>query len=269
MASGQRGQHAGGVDADLVVVGAVVPGDDVGVLELVALLAAGGLEADREGLQAVLTRLGEQPDDQAGVQATRQQAADGDVGDEAALDRGAQRGEDRVLPVGLRPVGALGGALEDRLPVGLLRSRAVGLDAHDGARLAACARPQDRARRGHHRVEAQVVVQRDRIEVGVHPARGDQGRQRRREPQRTRAATVVDVAPVQRLDAEPVARQHDPPGVGLGDGEGEHPLEVVDDALTPLAVALEDDLGVAVREEAVALAEQLAGAARGSCRCSR
>ena len=101
------------------------------------------------------------------------------------------------------------------------------------------------------------MVQGDRVELGVHPTCGDQRGQRRREPQRARAVAVVDVAPVQRLDAEPVAGQHDAAGVGLGHREGEHALEVVDHALAPLAVALEDHLGVAVREEPVALAEQL------------
>ena len=120
MAPASDGQHPRGVDADLVVVGAEVAGDDVGVLELVALLAARGLEADGEGLQAVLSRLGEQADDQAGVQPAGQQAADGDVGDEAPLDRGAQRGEDRLLPVALGPARTFVGTLEYRLPVGLL-----------------------------------------------------------------------------------------------------------------------------------------------------
>ena len=80
-----------GADADLVVVGGEPLGDEVGVDEFVALHATDGLEADGEGRQAVLARLGEQADDQAGVHAARQQAADRDVGDQAALDRGAQR----------------------------------------------------------------------------------------------------------------------------------------------------------------------------------
>ena len=67
---------------------------------------------------------------------------------------------------------------------------------------------------------------------------------------------------VQRLDAEAVAREHEPAAVALGDGEGEHALEAIDAALPPAAVGLEHDLGVAVGEEAqpggLELAPQLA-----------
>src|SRR6202034_3163231 len=41
---------------------------------------------------------------------------------------------------------------------------------------------QDGGRGGHHRVETHVVVQRDRVDPGVHAAAGQQGRQTRREP---------------------------------------------------------------------------------------
>ena len=82
----ERGQHAVGADADLMVVGAETLGDDVGVLELVARHAAHRLEADGERLQSVLAGFGEQPDDQAGVDSAGQQTPDGHVGDQAALD---------------------------------------------------------------------------------------------------------------------------------------------------------------------------------------
>ena len=88
----ERGQHPVGADADLMVVGVEALGDDVGILEFVALHAADGFEADGEGLQPVLTGLGQQTDDQAGVDATRQQASDRDIGDQPALDRKTQCG---------------------------------------------------------------------------------------------------------------------------------------------------------------------------------
>ena len=103
----ERGQHPVGPDADLVVVGVEALGDDVRPPELVALHAAGRLEADGEGRQPVLTGLGEQADDQAGVDTAGQQAADRDVGDQPALDRDPQRGQHRVLPVAFGPVGAV------------------------------------------------------------------------------------------------------------------------------------------------------------------
>ena len=103
----ERGQHPVGVDADLVVVRGEVAGDQIGVLELVALFSSRGLEADRERRDTVLPGFGEESDDQAGIQATRQQAAHRYVGDETAFHRGPKRGEDRLLPLRLRPVGAL------------------------------------------------------------------------------------------------------------------------------------------------------------------
>ena len=62
-------------------------GDQVGVLELVALLAADGFEADAERLQPVLAGLGEQRDDEAGVDAAGQQHPDRHVGHHAAARR--------------------------------------------------------------------------------------------------------------------------------------------------------------------------------------
>ena len=86
----ERGQHPVGVDADLMVVGVEALGDDVRILEFVTLDAADGFEADREGLQPVLAGFGQQTDDQAGVDATRQQASDRNIGDQPALNRKTQ-----------------------------------------------------------------------------------------------------------------------------------------------------------------------------------
>jgi hypothetical protein len=55
----ERGQHPVGADADLVMVGVEALGDDVGIPELVALDAADGFEADREGGQAMLAGFGQ------------------------------------------------------------------------------------------------------------------------------------------------------------------------------------------------------------------
>ncbi|MDT4821342.1 hypothetical protein FQZ97_545170 [compost metagenome] len=66
---GQLFQHLVLVDAQLLVAGAVVAGDQVGIFELVAALAAGILEADGEGGQLLHTGLGQQADQQAGIHA--------------------------------------------------------------------------------------------------------------------------------------------------------------------------------------------------------
>src|SRR5690349_20179861 len=62
---------------------------------------------NRERREACLARLGQQRDGEAGVQAAREQDADGDVGDHPAFDRGAQRPEQRRLPVLLAPARVL------------------------------------------------------------------------------------------------------------------------------------------------------------------
>ena len=63
---------------------------------------------------------------------------------------------------------------------------------------------------------------------------------------------------VERLDAEPVAREQEPPRVRVPDREGEHAAEAVDAVLAPLLVAVRDHLGVGVGPEAVAVRDQLA-----------
>ena len=52
------------------MLGGKMPGDDVGVLELVAGLIVDRFEADRECVEAALALFGEQADDQAGVEPT-------------------------------------------------------------------------------------------------------------------------------------------------------------------------------------------------------
>ena len=57
---------------------------------------------------------------------------------------------------------------------------------------------------------------------------------------------------VERLYAQPVARQRHHTGVPVGDGEREHPLELVDAAHPPVVERLDHHLAVGGREEAIA-----------------
>ena len=61
----KRRQQTSGIDEYPVVVGAEMPGDDVGVFEFVAFFTARRLKAHREGVQSLLPLLGEQTDDEA------------------------------------------------------------------------------------------------------------------------------------------------------------------------------------------------------------
>ncbi len=200
----------------------------------------------------MLARLGEQPDDKAGVDAARQQASDGDVGDQTALDRDAQRRENGVLPIAFGPVGPVVATAEVGFPVRRGRAAAVRLDRDQRRRRHLGHAAQDRARRRDDGVEGQVVVQGDGVDPGVDAAAGEQRGQRRREADARRV-----LGEVQRLDAEPVAAEQHPAAVALDDREGEHALEAVDEAVAPVVVGLEQDLGVAVGEEAVAVADQV------------
>ena len=96
------------------------------------------------------------------------------------------------------------------------------------------------------------MVQGDRVDAGVDAAAGEQRGKRRREPD---ARGVL--GDVQRFDAQSVAAEQYPPAVALDDREGEHALEVVDEPVAPMVVALEQNLGVAGGEEAVAVADQV------------
>ena len=102
-------------------------------------------------------------------------------------------------------------------------------------------------------MEREVVVQRDRVDAGVDAAAGQQRGQRRRE-----AHAVRVLGDVEGFDAEPVAPEQHPTAVPLDDGEGEHPVQPVDEPVAPPVVGLEQHLGVGGGEEAVAVSGQFA-----------
>ncbi len=108
-------------------------------------------------------------------------------------------------------------------------------------------------RRGNHRVKRHVVVQGNGIDrrVDLAALAGEQCRKRRCEPETARHPSQV-----QRLDPQPVPRQHQSAAVALQDGDGEHPVQVLDEVRSPCVVRLEDDLRVPVGEEAIPLVAQ-------------
>ena len=87
---------------------------------------------------------------------------------------------------------------------------------------------------------------------------------RSRTARRSRSAGVV-----QRLDAQPVADQHQPRAGRIPDGEREHPVQVLGAAIAPLQVGAQHHFGVAARCGTGARAPRAAAAARGSCRSRR
>ena len=123
-------------NAQLVVARAVVPGDQVGVLELVAALAAGIFKADGEGRQ-VVHRLRAAADQQAGVDTAGQQHARPrrHAGGWPRLRgsrpvRGGPAFQVQLTLIGVGPV--------LQLPPGLTLDFAVAVDTHPGAGFQLC-----------------------------------------------------------------------------------------------------------------------------------
>ena len=83
------------------MVGVEFLGDQIGELEFVTLPVADPFETDAERLQPVLPGVGQQRDDDTGIDPAGQQHPDRYVGDHPPLHRGLQGGQHQVLPVGL------------------------------------------------------------------------------------------------------------------------------------------------------------------------
>ena len=63
--------------------------------------------------------------------------------------------------------------------------------------------------------------------------------------------TVAGECPVERLDAQPVARQQQTAALGIPDGEREHAAEAFDAGVAPFLVGMDDRFGVAARPVAM------------------
>ena len=62
---------------------------------------------------------------------------------------------------------------------------------------------------------------------------------------------------IQRLDAEPVAREKQRLRFAIPDGEGECAVQMLGAGIAPLGIGFEDDFGIAVGKKAVATRLQL------------
>ncbi|MNO99101.1 hypothetical protein D3C76_908660 [compost metagenome] len=239
-------------DAQLVVTGAVVLGDQVGVLELVAAFAAGILEADGEGRQVVHACFAQQADQQAGIDPTGQQHANvhrRTLADGHGVAGGVEYAGGPAFQVQLTLV-RVGAVVQ--LPPGLAFHFAVAVDTHPAAGLQLLHVGQQGARRRHHGVEVQVMVESDGVQRRIDVAALQQRRQAGGEAQ-----ALAGLRQVQRLDAEAVAGEEQAPAVALPDGEGEHAVEPWQQFGAPGVIALEQHFGVAAGEEAVAEGFQL------------
>ncbi len=150
------------------MVGLELLGDQVRELELVALVLADPVETDAEGREPALSVLREQGDDQTRVETPRQEDPDRNVRHHAALHGDAQRIAHRLGPIFGLPAGEARVTRVVRPPIALGDAPPVGRDDHYRRRRQLAHALQDRARGRHRRVPGQVVVQRNRVELGVH-----------------------------------------------------------------------------------------------------
>src|SRR6185437_14938063 len=106
--------------------------------------------------------------------------------------------------------------------------------------------PGDERLRPGHVAEREVIPDRREIDR----RRGTADREERLDlGSEIEAARML--AKEERLLPEPVAREEKLRARGIPDREGEHPTQPLDDALAPLAICAQKDLGVAVARERV------------------
>jgi hypothetical protein len=102
-------------------------------------------------------------------------------------------------------------------------------------------------------LERQVLLEAVPVELRLDQPAGDQRLGLAGEAQ----APGVEM-PVERLDAEAVARREQAPPARVPEGEAEHPVEPPEARLSQVLVEMEDDLGVAPRPEDVAARQLVA-----------
>jgi hypothetical protein len=95
------------------------------------------------------------------------------------------------------------------------------------------------------------MMQRHWVERGIHVRRFQQ-----RLAVGGKAESARRVAVVERLDAQPVAGQEQRALAQIPEGEGEHADQMLDALFAPFGIGFENDLGVALGEEAVTLGQQ-------------
>ena len=204
----------------------------------------GLLEADRERAHRLRALLRRERRERAGVDAAREQHADRDVGDEVRAHRVAQPrtalldelGLVGVVPRRQRP--GPGVPLELDAPV---------LPGEHVTRRELADLAEDRERR-RDRVEGEERLERVEVEL-ARRQRVELGGERE---------LAADVAVVERLDPEPVAREHEPSPRRVPDRDREHPAQPLREPEAPLLVGVDERLGVGARPEAVPRALELA-----------
>ncbi len=205
-------------------------GDGARVATLVVALVG---EADRERADGLRRRLRHEADDDARVDAAREQRAQRHVGDQAAADGRFDALADEREPVALalRPE-----LLELRVP--LKANRAVLRDEHVPRRQLLDALETRPAR---DVLEREVRVDRDRVDLTRHPRQAQQRLQLGGERERA----VRELRPQERLLADSVASEHEAFARLIPERDREHPRQVLGEPRPVLLVQVRDDGRVA------------------------
>ena len=219
-----------------MVIGSVALRHEPGVRQLVE---APLLEADREGAKRLGDLLRREGREHRRVDPAREEHADRDVRHEVRADRVAQSRTQLLDELRLLVVPHLIGGDRGRPRV----PRQLGAPVLPGEHVAGLELAdltEDRQRAGN-RVEGEECL--ERVEVDLATRESPQlGGERE---------LAVRLAVVERLDPVAVAREHEPPTLGVPESDGEHPPEPVREALAVLLVEVDEHLRVSVRREPV------------------
>ena len=225
-----------------MVIGVVALGDLASARRLVERAL---LEADRERPQATCRLLRRERGQKRGVDTARKEDADRDVADQVRAHRVAHARPQLLAQLAGGLVALFAGVHRQR-PGEPFQSHLTVLPDEQvpGRQLARLAEDREGRR---DEVEGEVGL--ERVEVDLSSR---QGAELRREAQ---LALFVPV--VERLDAEAVAREHEPALARVPDRHGEHTAQAGGEVEPVLLVEMGDHLGVAVAREAVAGRHQL------------
>jgi hypothetical protein len=208
-----------------------------------ALVAAALVrEADRERARRLGGALADGRHDGRRIDAAAQEGAVAHVGHQLPLHRGHDLGAQLLGQLVDRRACEL---LSRRSAVAVRPGRAALEHEHPRRRQLRDAF-EDRARR-RHEAPGQHVLERHAVDPRSRHARREQ-----RPDLRGGGEAAAVRPPVQRLDSEGIAGQHETVVGGIPEREGEDAVEVVDAARAVLLVGVDDHLGVGVGAEAVA-----------------
>ena len=237
-----------GLDFQFLVVGSILLGD----LESIRTLVKVGVllrKPDGEGLDASRRRSRHGRDNPAGVDAPREENAQGDIGDQVAADRVIEPLAESCNPFRLGQAGA-GSRLET--PVSMHLERVAGILDQEVPRRQFPGLAEDRPR-GRDVEQREVLIERDLIErkhnIGDRPKTLQLAHE---------IAASILLQVVKRLDPKSVPGGEHPPGGPVVDGKSEHAPQPLDRPITVLLVEVDDNLGVRSGREPMAPLDQVA-----------